>query len=320
MVMQVPGPLGAHNWQPMAFSPATGLAYIPAREQGMVMFNQPQYKWQKGDVNIGSSGVFGFTFDLVTPAERAATEGIVKSVAGIPSPDTKEVLIAWDPVTQTERWRVPTGREEWAGGGVLVTAGNVVMQGNSAGHLFGFNATTGEQLLDIEVGTGIMAAPITYELDGEQYVAVLAGFGGALSTIYPRESAPYRYPNYGRLLAFKLGGGSTPLPSARVPGTTPEPPALAEDSDSLAARGAVQFLTKCMGCHGARGEKRLSAYPDLHRLQPATYAAFDSIVRGGKLASSGMSSFADLLTEADVKAIRVYLAREQRKLRAEEKP
>ena len=71
-------------------------------------------------------------------------------------------------------------------------------------------------------------------------------------------------------------------------------------------------------CHGGRGEAQLSAYPDLHRLPAATHAVFDSIVLGGKLAASGMASFADLLTPADVAAIHAYLVREQRKLWQEE--
>ena len=98
-----------------------------------------------------------------------------------PSPATQEVLMAWDPVTQTEKWRVPIGDKEWSGGGVLTTAGNLVIQGTSAGHLVVYRADNGEKLHDIEVGTGIMAAPIAYEIDGEQYVAVLAGFGARVA-------------------------------------------------------------------------------------------------------------------------------------------
>jgi quinohemoprotein ethanol dehydrogenase len=309
-----PTQAGAHNWQPMAFNPQTGLTYIPAREQGMLMVDQPGYKWTKGAVNVGSSGMLGFILDLVTPAERKMFDDAFKASPGLPSPLTKEVLIAWDPVKREEKWRVPIGNGDWAGGGVLTTAGNLVIQGTSSGHLIVYRAATGEKLQDIPVGTGIMAAPISYEIDGEQYVAVLAGFGGAVAPVYPREMAGYTYQNYGRILAFKLGGGKTPLPPLREPAITPEPPPLAFYSDSLANRGLPLFFGNCAGCHGAKGEGVLSAYPDLHRLTPAVHTAFDSIVLGGKFKNLGMASFADLLKQEDVNAIHAYLLREQRTL------
>jgi quinohemoprotein ethanol dehydrogenase len=284
----------------------------------MVIANEPNYKWKKGDANLGSSAVFGNFSILVPKSDQDAMAAIIKATPGIPSVATREVLIAWDPVAQKERWRAATGNEEWAGGGVLTTAGNLVIQGTSSGHLIVYRADTGEKLKDIEVGTAMMAAPVTYQIDGEQYVAVFAGFGGALAPMYPKESAPYRYQNYGRILAFKLGGGPTPLPPARAKQATPEPPALANYSDSLADRGGPIFQGLCMGCHAGRGEGRLSAYPDLNRLPAATHAAFDSIVLGGKYRANGMSSFGDLLKPADVAAIHAYLVREQRKLWNEE--
>jgi quinohemoprotein ethanol dehydrogenase len=286
-----PTQAGAHNWQPMAFSPMTGLAYIPAREQGMVMLDQAGYRWTKGDVNVGSVGILGFIFDLMTPAEQAQFQQIIKAHPNLPPLATKEVLIAWDPIAQKERWRMPLGDGDWAGGGVLTTAGNLVIQGKSSGHLVVYNAENGQKLHEIEVGTAIMAAPVSYEIGGEQYVAVLAGFGGAVAPVYPREIAAYRYQNYGRILAFKLGGGATPLPPARPAPASPELPADLVAPAALGSRGEPVFLA---------------------------HAGFDSIVLGGKLASSGMASFADLLRPEDVAAIHAYLIREQRKLRAEE--
>jgi quinohemoprotein ethanol dehydrogenase len=313
-----PTAAGAHNWQPMAFNPGTGLAYIPAREQGMVMTNVPSYQWQPGNVNVGSGMMFGFILDLLPPEARQSFDAVVKATSGIPAMETQEVLIAWDPVAQKEKWRAPVGSTEWAGGGVLTTAGDLVIQGNSAGQLIAYRAGTGDKLATIEVGTAIMAAPISYEIDGEQYVAVLAGFGGALAPAYPPGIAAYRYQNYGRLLAFKLGGGATPLPPPRQPLVTPEPPAMPGYSDALANTGRAGFDAVCSGCHGGYGESRLSAYPDLHRLDSATHAIIDSIVLGGKLRSNGMASFADILKPADVRSIQAYLVREQRKLWREE--
>jgi quinohemoprotein ethanol dehydrogenase len=313
-----PTQAGAHNWQPMAFNPSTGLAYIPAREQGMVMVNQPEYRWIKGDANVGSVGILGFIINLLGPAERALYDQTLAGHPELPSAETREVLIAYDPITHQERWRAAAGNEDWAGGGVLTTAGNLVVQGTSSGQLRIYRADTGERLAAIEVGTAIMAAPISYQIDGQQYLAVVAGFGGAVAPVYPKEIAAYRYQNYGRLLAFKLGGGPTPLPPARVAQSTPEPPEIPGYSEAAAERGAGLFQARCMVCHGGRGESRLSAYPDLHRLPAATHAAFDSIVLGGTLAANGMASFADLVTAEEVKLIQSYLVREQRKLRQEE--
>ena len=100
--------------------------------------------------------------------------------------------------------------------------------------------------------------------------------------------------------------------------TTPEPPTLAGMTDAMADRGGPIFGAKCSVCHGGRGEAQLSAYPDLNRLTVQTHAVFDSIVLHGRLKDSGMASFADVLTPADVSAIHAYLLREQRKLWREE--
>ncbi len=313
-----PTEMGAHNWQPMAYSPDTRLAYIPAREQGMVIVNEPFYRWTPGMLNLGSTAILGAGVDRLPAAERAKFDSFLRSRPELPSIATREVLIAYDPIAQKERWRVPVGSEDFAGGGVLTTAGNLVVQGTSSGRLFVYRADTGHKLAEIETGTAIMAAPVSYEIDGEQYIAVIVGLGGAVASVYPRESAARRYENYGRLLAFKLGGGAVPLPKPREKGTTPEPPSLPTYSEALADRGAGLFGRLCADCHGGRGDERLSAYPDLYRLSAATHAEFDEIVRGGKLASAGMASFADVASVEDVTAIHAYLVREQAVLRAEE--
>lgn len=312
-----PTQVGGHNWQPMAWSPQTGLAYIPAREEGMVMLDEPGYRWQQGRVNVGAGAVFSFIIDLLPAEQRQSIEALFAADPDLPSPRTREFLIAWDPVSQSARWRAETGDFDFAGGGVLTTAGNLVIQGTASGHLRLYRADTGELLHQIEVGTGIMAAPISYELDGEQYVAVLAGFGGGMAPFWPK-GAMQQYQNYGRLLAFRLGGGPTPLPPARVAGTTPPPPEAPWVTDQLADSGMALFNGTCAGCHAARGEGRLSAYPDLHRMTAETHAAFDSIVLGGRYAQSGMASFRDLYTPEQVRMIHAHLIREQRRLYREE--
>jgi len=310
---------GGHNWPPMAFSPQTQLVYIPARESGMVMTPlSGEYQWKPGQNNGGQRVVFSFFVNLLSPAERKEYDAVIAAHPGVPDASTHEFLIAYDPVKQQERWRLPLGRAELAGGGVLTTAGNLVVQGTSAGKLMVYRADTGAVVKEIDVGTGIMAAPVSYEMDGEQYIAVLAGFGGAMAPMYPPESAAYRYQNYGRLLAFKLGGSTTPLPPVRQPLTTPEPPKLPAATPQVAQRGAGLFFTYCALCHGAQGETRLSAYPDLFRLNQQVHGEFQNIVHGGKLKNNGMASFADILSTDDVAAIQAFLVQGQTALRSQE--
>jgi quinohemoprotein ethanol dehydrogenase len=237
---------------------------------------------------------------------------------GDPARGTTEELVAWDPVAQRERWRTPLGSQIFAGGGVLTTAGGVVFQGNSHGELVAFRANSGERLTTIKTGTGIMAAPVSYEIAGEQYVAVVAGYGGAMAPYYEPGTAAREYENHGRILAFKLGGGAVPLPPKHVAAMTPEPPPLATYSDSAARRGEGLYLRHCARCHAGRGDEAPSAYPQLFRLNAATHAAFDSIVLGGKLKNAGMASFADVLSEADARALHAYFWREQGVLRKQE--
>ena len=314
-----PTQAGGHNWQPMAFSRQTGLVYIPARESGMFMWGENKYKWIAGDLNMGAGAMFGGVPEGVTlPPEFARALNVASR--GEPAMATREVLLAWDPVAQKERWRVPIGTTEWVGGGVVTTAGNLVIQGTGSGQLIVYRADNGEKLHQIEVGTGIIGAPMSYEVDGEQYIAVMAGFGGALNTALSPVMAATRYENYGRILAFKLGGGATPLPPARTAQAVPEPPAVDWYSDSAATRGAGLYAQRCARCHGGRGEAQLSAYPDLHRLPAEVHAVFDSIVLGGALKAGGMASFADLLTPADARALQSYFIREQRVLYKEGNP
>jgi quinohemoprotein ethanol dehydrogenase len=314
-----PTAAGGHNWPPMAFNPQTRLVYIPARESGMVMTpSHQEYKWKPGQANSDHRAVFSFFVNLMSPEDRQRYDAVIADHPGLPSPATREFLLAYDPVAQQERWRLPLGTAEFAGGGVLTTAGNLVVQGTYAGKLIVYRADTGAKVKEIEVGTAIIAAPVSYELDGEQYIAVLAGFGGALAPLYPSEGAMYQYQNYGRLLAFKLGGGATPLPPKRQPMQTPEPPVLAGVTPEMEMQGGAIFGKRCVLCHGARGEARLAAYPDLFRLAPEVHRSFKDIVYGGRLASNGMASFADVLSEQDVAAVQAFLVREQRRLREQE--
>jgi len=215
----------------------------------------------------------------------------------------KTYLRAWDPVAGKHVWSVPTG-EWWDHGGVLSTAGGLVFQGTGAGQLIAYDAATGRKLKGIETGSTIMAGPMSYEIDGVQYVAVMAGWGGGGWSIPHPEGAAYQRGNEGRIIVFKLGGGAVPIPPLLPPiQPIPQPPAQTASADVVKQGGAL-FGARCGACHVNAPR---SGAPDLRRMAPETHAAFNQIVLGGILKQAGMPPWEGVLTQADVDAIHAYL-------------
>ncbi|MCX7676914.1 MAG: PQQ-dependent dehydrogenase, methanol/ethanol family, partial [Alteraurantiacibacter sp.] len=260
-VMVSPGAGGAHNWNPMAFSPQTGLVYIPVTETYMAYAAAETY--EPGRRGLGTA--------------FAGHDDIRRQIAEYADAHSKGWLAAWDPVTQTERWRVPYPQK--GSGGVLATAGNLVFQGTIGTTFAAYRADTGEKLWEMPVQNVPIAAPITYMIDGVQYVAVNAGWGGGLAHVERAQFAQL-FLGRPRLLVFRLGGTAQlpPMPteSFAVPELAPPPPLAA--SPEVVARGEVLFGTHCAICHGnaARGGVK-----DLRHMSPATHAAFADIVLGG---------------------------------------
>jgi quinohemoprotein ethanol dehydrogenase len=266
-----PGPAGAHSWQSMSYSPDTGLVYIPATTH-----------WQ-----------------LIGPLDArrnylAQNPGTRQSFTGR--------LTAWDPVAQREVWR----SEEFvnpAGGvqvtsGALATAGNLVFHGNLPKREFAaYRATDGKRLWTFDTKTAVLAGGISYEVGGEQYVAVAVG--GPMP-------GGYYAPNGARLMVFKLGG-KTALPD--LPAFTEQPIAPPPQFADAAAigRGAQVFETQCQLCQGRNGAAR-STFPDLRR-SPALHSQelLDAIVMQGTLSERGMASFRDYLKQGDTVDLRAYL-------------
>jgi quinohemoprotein ethanol dehydrogenase len=307
--------VGAHNWQPMSFSPRTGLVYIPAIEAPWVFFDSSKAR---------AGLVEGYFTVMSVPPEDYAPGPMQGLFGALPPLDrlaadwpgelrTRGVIRAWDPVTQTLAWERET--HSFDDGGLMSTAGNLLFRGDAGGHLSVYAADTGALLERIEVGTGIMAAPMTYSVDGEQYVAVMAGFGGASGSVpYRPDSAPYRYGNDGRIVAFKLGGDDVPIPSPFSETPMAEPLARTGDAEQIAL-GEVLFNRYCNRCHPF-GRAML---PDLRRLSPEKFGLFDDIVRGGILAPLGMGRFDDVLSRDDADALRMYLIEEAFSLYAKQR-
>jgi len=222
----------------------------------------------------------------------------------VPSLEVHASLKAWDPVARKVVWehRYPSFNDH---GGVLSTAGGLVVQGSIDGHLRFFDDASGKVLKEIDTGTSLVAAPMTYTVDGVQYIAVLAGTGGGGWNMWTPDKVASRRGNDNRILAFRLDGGATPIPPELPPvAPIPAPPAQTARAADIAA-GRALYASYCASCH-ANMER--SPVPDLRRSamiqQPAAFAA---VVHGGALQKRGMPAWDDLLTEAQVEQIRAHV-------------
>jgi mono/diheme cytochrome c family protein len=265
----------------MSFNPGTGLVYIPALDASFGYADDPAFKPSPGGWNLG--------IDLAMAAGAPGT--VAKPPAGF--------LLAWDPVAQKERWRV-AHTNIW-NGCTLTTAGNLVFQGNGDGRFSVYRADTGTRVWDMPVGSPIIAAPITYEIDNTQYVAVMAGYGGAMRVVAP---APPPVP--GRLLVFALGGKAKlpPPPTTSIP--APASIAVPAASQETVMLGALTYARRCSMCHGAEAASGGLA-PDLRYSQPAVVDRYEQIVLGGALSNRGMPSFKAQVSEAELAAIKAYV-------------
>ena len=286
-----PAPYGGHNWHPMTFSPETGLVYIPALDLSFSYAQDNAFKYDPESWNTGTD--FAQTIPSADPDELIAA-----------LKDVKGHLAAWDPVTQTEKWRVQHATS-W-NGGLLSTAGNLIFQGRSDGNFAAYRADTGELVWEFPVNVGIIAAPISYSIDGEQYVAVVAGWGGAFGLA---SGAPRHRNNVlaeGRILAFKLGAdGALPDPQVAFI-DIPEPPPMTTTPEQV-TRGQNLYHTYCAVCHGPGVTGSGGGVADLRYSTAAVHASWDAIVRGGAFAGKGMASFAHALSAEDGEAIRAYV-------------
>jgi len=164
-----PGGGGAHNWSPMAFNPMTRLAYVPTSTVNTFSYAVEQpFNPRPGSM----TGTVRPAPAPVAPAPPAIGPKPLESSG------QRGALVAWDPVAGEARWRTPGGGG--IGGGTLTTAANLVFQVLGNGHLMAYSADKGEKLADIDTGLRSgMGPPITYRVDGKQYVALMGGVGQA---------------------------------------------------------------------------------------------------------------------------------------------
>jgi quinohemoprotein ethanol dehydrogenase len=283
----MPGPGGAHNWFPMAYSPRTKLAYFPTYQSGFVYARAPNWTPQPLRSN---SGWGGFGPDMA--AKRAPLQAQANAIE-------KAWLTAWDPVNQRVAWQVPLPRH--GNGGVFVTASDLVFEGTTKQSFAAFDARTGRVLWEYATQSAPVAGGITYMLDGVQYIAINAGWGGGAAQI--EQSAGIELPRApARLLVFRLGGDRQLPPLAATAAIPPPPPLRA--SEAQVAAGAQLFAETCAVCHGQRA---IGGVKDLRHMTAETHGKFNQIVLEGLYLDKGMGNFSDLLSTEQADAIHAYL-------------
>ena len=281
-------PNGAHTWHSMAYSPQTGLVYLPIHGTPFIFGKPAKYNPVKMATNVGSdfSGNAGLDPKWVHD-------------------NTYGRLIAWDPVNQKEVWRVE--RAGQANGGALATAGGLVFQGTGSGEFTALDAATGQQLWSAATQTGVVAAPMSYAIDGEQYVAIMVGTGSSWAMIGGDSNMKgFVLPNVSRLLVYKLGG-KVQLPAAPAMLRPPMNPPPATAPAATVGRGASVYDTWCSSCHGA-GAIGIGIVPDLRRTPLlASAEAWEQVVIGGERKPRGMASFASVMSPEDAQAVRAFV-------------
>jgi len=297
----IPSGIGAHAWMPMSYSPKTGLVYLPAMEHPLVYGDADPFEVHEGRWNTGVS----FLAPPPLPGLPDTAEGRRLALNAM----VKGKLVAWDPVTQKPRWEI---ERDWPwNGGTLATAGNLVFQGTARGQFEAYSADKGQKLWSFDTYRGTLAGPVTYRVNGEQYVVVMAGYGGSMGmatdTPFMREKMPQ-----GVILAFKLGGKAKLPPHEPIPLDTPTP-SDERFTPAQIATGAKYFVTYCTICHSGPVNPDLRRSPLLRDKE-----TFRAVVIDGALAQNGMASFKAYMSAEDAEGIRAFLNGEARSLLAQE--
>jgi quinohemoprotein ethanol dehydrogenase len=291
--LMAPSPMGAHTWLPMAFSRDSGLEYIPAIELSTT-FDQigiETKNWQRGPDNILDEGLHA-SFPLDEKGDSA--------------------LVAWNPVTQKQVWRIQT--PGYWNGGVMATAGDLVFQGHIDGTFNAYAAKTGELLWKFDAQSPVLAPPISYSVHGRQYVTVLTGMGTSGAYLGPLLERFNLNPvtQARRVLTFELEGHVILPKTERRAVDIPADPEFTADEDAQ-HRGLILYAQRCGVCHGFRAVA-VGAAPDLRASAiPRSLDAFTTVLNGA-LVSGGMPRF-DEMNRRDVDDVRQYLRYEAREAR-----
>ena len=300
-----PSPYGAHNWQPMSFSSKTGLMYIPVQNipgyfsaQDSVVYRVD--RWNTGlDLNESRD-------PKSWVAAKASMDALVYGE-----------LVAWDPVKKQRAWQVR--HDKPSNGGILSTAGDLVFQGTWDGTFAAYDANNGTPLWQYQSDSAILAGPISYELDGEQYIAVAQGSGGTVMLTVGDELKRNKV-NQNKLLVFKRGEfnqtRSNALTQTAQDSTLATILALghkAETNPEIIKKGQTLYGQNCASCHGISAKSN-HIIPDLRYMSEQTHIDFSGIVLGGAYAHKGMIGYFETLSLEDSEAIHAFLDDKQQRL------
>jgi quinohemoprotein ethanol dehydrogenase len=274
-----PHPIGGHSWHPMAYNKKTGLVYLPAQESFNMYGQDKNWKF----VDDGRSWNTGTGYDPGSPdyMDSLATQWYGK-------------LIAWDPVKQKEVWSVQ--HKSFWNAGVLTTE-ELVFQGTGDGYFIIYDAVNGDELWKFPLEAGIVAPPITYLVDGIQYVTLLAGWGGGMA-VWAKYTDQI---NPGAIYTFVIGGDKT------APQFPDKGPRELVNLDFAATNeeinhGGQLFGRYCGRCHAGDG-----AIPNLTYSRLEIFDVFHQIVYEGLFIGKGMPKFDDRLSDEDILSIKKYI-------------
>jgi quinohemoprotein ethanol dehydrogenase len=291
---------GGHNWHPMAFNLKNKLMYIPARTSSFYYGYDSTWQFNNSK-DFGS----GNGWNLGTEYNPAHTD---KPDSNAPKDATQGFLLAWDPVKQKEVWRVK--QEYILNGGVVTTAAGLVFQGTADGKLCAYDGDNGNLLWQVDAGTGVIAPPVSYMVDGVQYISFQVGWGGTATALWVKKTKEI-YPAH--IYTFRLDGNikmpdlnSMPQPvplDFEYPGTQTE-----------IKKGELLYLRYCMPCHGTI-DKDYGVLPDLGYIQKTKFDVINDIVLKGSLEHLGMPNFGDRLTADDLENIKKYIVASANKIK-----
>ena len=282
----VPGPFGAHNWQSMSFSPKTGLAYVPAQNVPLVVIEDAN--WQGQGSNRPGQPMSGIGWNLGQAL-----------VADPPKGKPFGRLIAWDPLQQKAVW-TQDYVSPW-NGGTLATAGGLVFQGTADGRLVAYDAAHGDKLWDASLGNGVVAAPMTYEVDGKQYVSIAVGWGG----VFGQSHRATDHASPGTVYTFALGGDAKFPEVARyklgplVAGVKYDPKDVPE--------GFMLYVSNCIFCHGVPAVDKGGNIPNLGYADAEVIANLEKTVLSKDLSDQGMPDFTGKLKVEDLEKIKAFI-------------
>jgi quinohemoprotein ethanol dehydrogenase len=279
-----PGRFGAHSWHPMAFDPTRGLLFVPAMENATMLSVEK----------------------TATPSRFSLQTGVVMTDSAQASPPSSRIS-AWDPIARKEVWRA--AHDSPIPGGLLATAGNLVFQGSTTGHMTAYRSDDGKQLWSTNTMTAIMAAPITYAVKGRQYIAVMAGIGGGMAlgggNALRSSAITGGTP---RLLVYALDGDDILPPTISNPAASHES-ATPELTNAISAtkQGEQLYSRYCASCHGVNA---ISAgpLPDLRRSPIKNDSVqWERVVHAGLLQDRGMPGYFPEINPSRVESIRHYI-------------